>query len=150
MVESMAFASSDISNTYFEIESKRTKNFLYSLLFDVTCRCNIFNNALNIVQKTIHSKNAKKSKRLLYILRKIQNENEAMIHHGFTFFALSIDEDVKNYVICHYHNDQRPKIVTFLEEHIVKRTHDLLNGKFRSFIEYVEEIRFHILVELGV
>jgi len=150
MVESIAFANSDISNTYFEIESERTEIFLYSLLFDVTCRSNIFTNILNIIQKTIHSKKSTKSKRLLYILRKIQNEDNAVIHHGLTFFALSIDEDVRNYVICHYKNNKRTQIQQFIDEHIVKRTHDLLNGKYRSFIEYVEEIRFHILVELGV
>lgn len=133
------------------MENDRVNDFFYSLLFDVTSRQNIFSNVLNIVQKTFREKQFELSKRLSYILTKIRNESDAVVQHGLIFYAVSYSVDVKNFVVCHYEiGKPRETIEKFIEEHIDKRTDDLLNGKFRSMTEYVEEIRFHLLIELGV
>ena len=91
------------------------------------------------------------SQRLKYILEKLKTEDDSVVQHGLVFYALSHDIDVRNFVICHYDvGEKRSTIEDFLTNHIDKRTEDLLNGKFKSLTEYVEDIRFHLLIELGV
>ena len=72
---------------------------MYSFLFDVTSRTNIFENVLSIIQKTLQRSKLKLSKRLVYILNKLQSFPDAIVQHGFVFYSMSHKIDVKNYVI---------------------------------------------------
>lgn len=124
---------------------------MYSFLFDVTSRSNIFENVLSIVQKTLQRLKTKMSKRLSFILNKLQSFPDAVVQHGFVFYAISLNIDVKNYVICHYEvGPKRDSIEQFITAYIEEKTKELLNGGFRSFTEYVEDIRYNLIIQLGV
>lgn len=124
---------------------------MYSFLFDVTSRTNIFENVLSIIQKTLQRSKLKLSKRLAYILNKLQSFPDTIVQHGFVFYSMSHNIDVKNYVICHYEaGPKRDTIQDFITNHIEVKTKELLNGGFRSFTEYVENIRYNLIIQLGV
>ena len=143
--------TSILPKSYFEIESRRTGNLFYGLLFDVTCRLNIFTSVLNLIKNTFSKQKYGLSQRLQFIMSKIYNENDSIIHHGVVFYGICYNQDVRNFIICHYDvGEPRDTVVAFIQNFIEPKTQQLLDGKYRSFIEYVEDIRFHILIEMGI
>ena len=141
-----------VPKSYFEIESQRTRNLFYGMLFDVTCRLNIFTSVLNLIKSTFSKEKYELSQRLQFILSKMYNEQQdAILHHGVVFYSICYNQDVRNFIICHYNvGEPRETIVSFIKNFIEPKTHQLLDGKYRSFMEYVEDIRFHILIEIGI
>ncbi len=140
-----------LPKSYFEVESHRTSNLFYGMLFDVTCRLNIFTSVLNLIKNTFSKEKYNLSQRLQFILGKIYNEQDAIIQHGVVFYGICYNQDVRNFIICHYNvGEPRDTIVSFIETFIEPKTQQLLDGKYRSFVEYVEDIRFHILIEMGI
>lgn len=144
-------SNASIPQSYFDVERKRANDFMYSFLFDVTSRVNIFENVLDIVQKTLHKANYQLSKRLNYILNKLNSFPDTIVQHGFVFYAICYNIDVKNFIVCHYEAGVKRDIIEdFITTHIEEKTNDLLNGKFRSLTEYVDDIRYNIIIKLGV
>jgi hypothetical protein len=151
MLKSNSITDVAIPRSYFDVERNRANDFMYSFLFDVTSRVNIFSNVLDIVQRTLHKENYQLSKRLTYILNKLKSFPDAVVQHGFVFYAICHNIDVKNFIICHYEAGlKRNTMETFINTYVEDKTNDLLNGKFRSFTEYVEDLRYKIIIELGV
>lgn len=140
-----------VPKSFLEVEAQRTSNLFYGLLFDVTCRLNIFTSVLNLIKSTFSKEKYHLSQRLQFIMSKIYNENDPILHHGVVFYAICFNHDVRNFIICHYDvGESRETVITFIKEFIEPKTQQLLDGKYRSFIEYVEDIRFHILIEMGM
>lgn len=147
----MSTKAAILPKSYFEIESQRTSNLFYGLLFDVTCRLNIFTSVLNLIKNTFSKEKYDLSQRLQYIMNKLYNEADSVIHHGVVFYAICYNKDVRNFIICHYDvGEPRETVIAFIKTFIEPKTQQLLDGKYRSFIEYVEDIRFHILIEMGI
>ena len=140
-----------VPKCYLEIESERTRNLFYGFLFDVTCRLNIFNNVINLIKSTFSKQKYDVSQRLQFIMNKLQHEQDAIIQHGVVFYGICYNQDVRNFIICHYDaGEPRQTVMQFISKFIEPKTQQLLDGKYRSFTEYVEDLRYLILLEMGI
>ena len=122
---------------------------LYGILFNETIRANIFQNTMDILKKQI--KNKSKSYRLMMAIERISNTDIILLQHAFIFFAIVQEENIYHYIINHYkHNSPRRKEVElFLKNQLTNKSKDLLNGKYRSIVEYIDDLRATMTFDIG-
>lgn len=92
-----------------------------------------------------------KSYRLTCALHRVENTDIVLLQHMFIFFAIVHEKNVLHYVINHYkaNSKRRKEVEHFIETTMKKMTEDLLNGKYRSLVEYVDELRATITFDIG-
>ncbi len=106
---------------------------------------------MNLIKSTFSKQKYDVSQRLQFIMNKLQHEQDAIIHHGVVFYGICFNQDVRNFIICHYDAGKpRDIVLQFITNFIEPKTQQLLDGKYRSFTEYVEELRYLILLEMGI
>jgi len=131
---------------YQEIEAQRSADLFYGIMFNDTIRNNIFQNTLEILKQN----NKKRSNRLNFAFNQIENTNTPTLQHTLICFAMVHDENVFHYIINHYKQQDRKKDVhNFIKNNITHKTKQLLNGYYRSIVEYIDDTRSSIAIELG-
>ena len=134
---------------YQEIENRRCADVFYGLLFNETVRKNIFQNTIDIVNNEF--KNKEKSFRLNLAVNRISNTNIILLQHVFIFFAMIQEENVYHYIVNHYPigSDRRKEVEAFIKGQMTQKTDDLLNGKYRSIVEFIDDLRATITFDIG-
>ncbi len=139
-------ARNNSASMYQEIEAQKSSDLFYGIIFNDTIRNNIFQNTLDILKQTIKQR----SNRLNFAFTQIENANTPLLQHTLICFAMIHDENVFHYIINHYKASQRRQDVqTFIKQNITQKTHKLLNGNYRSIVEYIDDVRSAIAIELG-
>ena len=141
-------ARNNSASMYQTIEAQRSSDLFYGILFNDTIRNNIFQNTLEILKSAKH--NSSKSARLNFALNQIENANSPTLQHTFICFAMVHNENVFHYIINHYkHKKRKDDVQQFIQNNITHKTNQLLNGYFRSIVEYIDDVRSSIAIELG-
>ena len=135
--------------SYEEIESKRCADVFYGLLFNPTIRQNVFQNTLEIFEG--ENKNKERSFRLDLAINRIKATDIILLQHVFIFFAIVQEPNVKHFIINHYkpNTGRRREVEAFVEGPMTEKTNDLVNGKYRSITEYIDDLRGTLTMEIG-
>lgn len=134
---------------YQEIETRRCADVFYGILFNSTIRQNIFQHTLEILNKRLQ--NYEKSYRLTCALNRVSSTSIVLLQHVFIFFAIVHEKNVMHFIINHYkvNSPRRKEVETFINTKMKSMTEDLLNGKYRSIVEYVDELRATMTFDIG-
>ena len=134
---------------YETIESNRCADVFYGILFNPTIRQNIFQNTIEIYEK--ENRNKEKSFRLNLAINQIKNTKIILLQHTFIFFALIQEPNVKHYIVNHYkaNSERRKEVEAFIENQMTEKTNGLLNGVYRSIVEYIDDLRATITFDIG-
>ena len=132
---------------YQTIEAQRCADVFYGMMFNETVKLNIFQNTLEILKKQIKHK----SNRLQYAFNQIEKSNNPTLQHTLICFAITEDENALHYIINHYQPDSARKkdVHQFIQNNLCNKTQKLLNGEYRSIVEYIDDVRASIAIELG-
>ena len=135
--------------SYETIESNRCADVFYGILFNPTIRQNIFQNTIEIYER--ENRNKEKSFRLNLAINQIKNTKIILLQHTFIFFALIQEPNVKHYIVNHYkaNSERRKEVEAFIENQITEKTNGLLNGVYRSIVEYIDDLRATITFDIG-
>ena len=135
------------ASMYQTIEAQRCADVFYGLMFNETVKLNIFQNTLDILKKQIKHK----SNRLKYAFNQIEKSNNPTLQHTLICFAITQDENVLHYIINHYPADstRKKEVQDYIQHNLTTKTHNLLNGEYRSIVEYIDDVRASIAIELG-
>ena len=127
------------------IETERCADVFYGFLFDATVKNNVFQNTSEILRKEIKEK----SNRLTYAFNQIENSNNSVLQHTLICFAMVQNENVFHYIVNHYQGKRKKQVEDFIKNNIADKTKKLLNGEYRSIVEFIDDTRAAIAIELG-
>lgn len=135
--------------SYEEIENERCADVFYGMLFNATIRQNVFQNTLEIYEK--ENQNKERSFRLNLAINRIKNTNIVLLQHVFIFFAIVQEPNVRHFIVNHYKTNtpRRNEVEEFIDMQMTTKTQELLDGKYRSIVEYIDDLRSSIAFDIG-
>ena len=131
------------------MDTRRSQDFFYGVFFNNTVRNNVFSTVLEIVQKKLRSSNT--SNRLAMTLDRLRQKNpNTLIKHALIFFAIDQETDVQDFVLCSIRSPgRREEVRKFMLCTLRTTTEKLLNGRLSGIVQYVDEVRNEVTINIG-
>jgi len=135
--------------TLLDIENKRCEDFFYGVFFNDTVQNNVYFTIIEIIEQSFRKETI--SNRLNATMQRLKSQNiDPAVKHGLIFFALYLEPEVQDYVLCSIRNPARKEEVKqFLQTHLAGITKKILNGQLSCLTHYVDNMRNAISVNIG-
>lgn len=135
--------------TLLDIEHKRCEDFFYGVFFNDTVQNNVYFTVMEILEKSFRKQTI--SNRLNVTMQRLKSQTiTPPIKHALIFFAIFLEPEVQDYVLCSIRNPVRKnEVKAFFQTELAGITNKILNGQLSCLTHYVDAVRNAVSVNIG-